>query len=110
MYAVLTLSRWLADNGSPADKIAADLAKEFGVKVGSYKMPAESSSAIDEAVALITKEMGEVSLPAWGVMSAELIRRPICRSSFLPLPRPYIDSSMSLLPTLVSASTRMPTR
>ncbi|ORY73431.1 hypothetical protein BCR35DRAFT_307177 [Leucosporidium creatinivorum] len=52
----------LTYNGSPADKIAADLSKEFGVKVGSYKMPAESSSAIDDAVQLITKEMGELDV------------------------------------------------
>ncbi|KAI5481788.1 cytoplasmic protein [Pseudohyphozyma bogoriensis] len=52
----------LTYNATPADKLAADLSKEFGVKVGSYKMAAESSSEIDAAVALISKEMGEIDV------------------------------------------------
>lgn len=50
-----------ADNASPADKIAAQLSEEFGVKVVSYKMPAEDADAIDETVKKVTAEFGEVS-------------------------------------------------
>lgn len=57
-------------------------------------MPAESSSAIDEAVQLITKEMGEVSC-------CSLDSKARADSPSLLL------SSMSLSPTPVSAFTRM---
>ncbi|SCV68534.1 BQ2448_655 [Microbotryum intermedium] len=51
------------DNASPADKIAKQLEEEFkGIKVGSYKMPADDSKAIDEAVKLITKDFGELDV------------------------------------------------
>ncbi|SCZ90531.1 BZ3500_MvSof-1268-A1-R1_Chr1-3g02046 [Microbotryum saponariae] len=53
----------LTYNASPADKIAKQLEEEFGgIKVGSYKMPADDSKAIDEAVKLITKDLGELDV------------------------------------------------
>lgn len=83
------------DNATPADKIAKDLAAEFGVKVGSYKMAAEDSKAIADAVQLITKEMGEVrKLRVFAKDGADEAR---C-------------SSISSSPTPASASTKTRTR
>lgn len=50
------------DNSSPADKLAEELSKEFGVKARAFKMSGGSSRAIDEAVKKITEEMGEVRM------------------------------------------------
>lgn len=59
----------MPDNSSPADKLAEDLSKEFGVKVKAYKMPGDDSEAISQTVKTVTKEFGEVSLcPSFRVM------------------------------------------
>jgi sorbose reductase len=50
------------DNSTPADELAVSLAKEYGVKVRAFKMPAEDSSAITRTVELVTKEMGEIDI------------------------------------------------
>lgn len=52
----------MIDNATPGDKLAAELSKEYGVKVLAFKMPASPSSAIDAAVALITATMGEIDV------------------------------------------------
>jgi len=49
-------------NATPADALAEEIVKTYGVKCRAYKMPAEDSSAIEETVKLITKEMGELDL------------------------------------------------
>lgn len=49
-------------NSTSADQLALELSEEYGVKVGSYKMPAEDSAAIESTVQLVTKEMGEIDV------------------------------------------------
>ncbi|KAK4055105.1 hypothetical protein OIV83_000385 [Microbotryomycetes sp. JL201] len=52
----------LTYNSSPADKLAAELEKEFGVKVKAYKMPGDDSQAISSTVEQVTKEFGELDV------------------------------------------------
>ncbi|KAM0752965.1 NAD(P)-binding protein [Meredithblackwellia eburnea MCA 4105] len=49
-------------NATPADQLAEEIAKTYGVKCKAYKMPAEDSKAIDETVQLVTKELGELDV------------------------------------------------
>lgn len=51
-----------ADNSTPADALAADLSKEFSITAKAYKMAAADTAQIDESVAAITSEMGEIDV------------------------------------------------
>lgn len=51
----------LTYNATPADSLAAELSKEFGVVAKAYQM-AEGSEAINACVEKVTKEMGEIDI------------------------------------------------
>lgn len=50
------------DNATTADDLAEEVSKTYGVKCKAFKMPAGNSTLIDETVARITKDMGEIDV------------------------------------------------